>query len=210
MHYGRALTVDDQPPKRSQARGLARREAILEAAVRLFSRHGFRGTGIIGLAKEVGITHAGVLHHFGTKGQLLLEVVARRDRRQAPLIEHLGELSGLEALRALELVAQDLIDDPLHARLFTVLIGESLDPEDPLNGYFRARYALLRAFVANAIRTGQAEGEIRQDLDPELIGAEVMGFVAGTQVQWLLDPEATDLPAVYRGYVQRLLADVSA
>jgi AcrR family transcriptional regulator len=204
------MAAKEPQRRRPQARGEARREAILDAAVRLFARHGFRGTGILGLAKEVGITHAGVLHHFGSKERLLLAVVDRRDREQAGLIEHLGRLRGLESLRAIELIAEDTVDDPLHARLFTVLIAENLHPDDPLNGYFRNRYALLREFVAHAVRSGQEDGELKPGSDPEAVAGQVMAFVAGMQVQWLLDPEAIDLRAAYRDYVGGLIAELSS
>jgi AcrR family transcriptional regulator len=196
--------------RRPQARGEARREAILDAAVRLFARRGFRGTGVLGLANEVGITHSGVLHHFGSKERLLLAVVDRRDREQSELIEHLRRLRGLEALRAIELIAEDTVADPLHARLFTVLIAENLHPDDPLNGYFRNRYALLRAFVAHAVRSGQEDGELGAGADPEAVAVQVMAFVVGMQVQWLLHPEAIDLEAAYRDYLGELIAKLSS
>jgi AcrR family transcriptional regulator len=196
--------------RRPQARGIARREAILDAAVRLFARKGFRGTGILGLAKEVGISHVGILHHFGTKEQLLLAVVEQRDRHQASRIDHLRELRGLEALRAIQQLGEDELIDDLHARLFVVLVSENLHPEDPLNHYFRARSQGVRGFVANAVRTGQADREIRRDADPERTAAEVIGFIAGISVQWVLHPEAVDLSAGYRQYVGRLIADLSA
>ncbi|MGH2988232.1 MAG: TetR/AcrR family transcriptional regulator, partial [Solirubrobacterales bacterium] len=99
------MAEPEKQKRRPQARGEARREAILDAAVKLFARNGFRGTGILGLAEEVGITHAGVLHHFGSKERLLLAVVDRRDREQAALIERLRARRGLEALRAIEWIA---------------------------------------------------------------------------------------------------------
>jgi AcrR family transcriptional regulator len=205
-----APAPDSKATRRLQPRGRARREAILAAAVRLFSQRGFRGTGITGLAREVGITHVGLLHHFGTKQQLLLDVVAQRDQAQAELIAHLRGLRGLQALRAVRLMGEDSVDDELHVRLFIVLIAENLQPDDPLNAYFRARYARVRQFVANAILTGQNDGDIRADANPEAIGAEVMSFVAGTNLHWLLDPDAVDVLATLDAYLNRLIADVSA
>ncbi|HEY2053361.1 MAG TPA: TetR/AcrR family transcriptional regulator [Solirubrobacterales bacterium] len=203
-------TPRSEPPKprKPQARGLARRKAILDAAVRLFAVRGFRGTGITGLAREVGISHVGLLHHFGTKENLLRAVVARRDAEQAELTRHLAGLRGLEALRAIELIGKEDVHEDVHTRLLVVLTGESLQPDDPLNGYFRDRYGLARAFLANAVRSGQDDGEIRVDADPETVAAEVMAFIAGSQVQWLLDPGAVDVSATYRDYVARLIADL--
>lgn len=196
--------------RKPQARGLARREAILDAAVRLFARRGFRGTGIVGLASEVGISHVGLLHHFGTKENLLYAVVARRDAEQAELIGHLTELRGLEAIRAIELIGENNVEDHVHARLFIVLIGENLQPDDPLNGYFRDRSEAVRAFVSRAVRTGQDDGEIRPDVDPDTVAAEVIAFVVGSSIQWLLDADAIDVHATFRDYLARLIAHLEA
>lgn len=205
----RASNTRPEKPRKPQARGLARRKAILDAAVRLFAERGFRGTGITGLAKEVGISHVGLLHHFGTKEKLLHAVVARREAEQVALIDRLAGLRGLEALRAIAFVGEDTVADPVHTRLFVVLVGESLQPDDPLNGYFRDRYGLVRAYVAGAVRSGQEEGEIRADADPEAVAAEVTSFIAGAALAWLLDPDAIDVAATYGDYVTRLTADLA-
>lgn len=196
-------------PRKPQARGLARRKAILDAAVRLFAERGFRGTGITGLAKEVGITHVGLLHYFGTKENLLHAVVARRDAEQAERIRHLVGLRGLEALREVARLAEDDVDDH-HTRLLVVLVGESLQSDDPLNGYFRERYGFVRALIAGAVRSGQEDGEVRADADPDTVASEVSAFIAGASLGRLLDPDAIDVAGTYRDYVDRLVADLES
>jgi AcrR family transcriptional regulator len=205
----RASDIRPKKPRKPQARGLARREAILDAAVRLFAERGFRGTGITGLAKEVGISHVGLLHHFGTKENLLHEVVARRDAEQAERTRHLVGLRGLEALRAIGRLGEAGADGGVHARLLLVLLGESLQPDDPLNDYFRDRYGRLRDYISHAVRSGQDDGEIRADADPETVATELTSFIAGTSLGRLLDPEAGDVTAAYRDYLDRLIADLA-
>jgi AcrR family transcriptional regulator len=195
--------------RKPQARGLARRKAILDAAVRLFGERGFRATGITGLAKEVGISHVGLLHYFGTKENLLHAVVARRDAERAERFEHLASLRGLEALRAITLIGEDNAEDHVHTRLLIVLVGENLQPDDPLNGYFRDRYEVMRTLIAGAVRSGQEDGEIRAEADAETVATEVTAFIAGASLGWLLDPDAIDIGATYRDYVTRLIADLA-
>ena len=55
------------------ARGQARRQAILEAAMELYAKGGFRGTGLTAIGERVGVSHAAVLYHFGTARNLLRE-----------------------------------------------------------------------------------------------------------------------------------------
>jgi AcrR family transcriptional regulator len=193
-----------------QARSATRRQAILDAAVRIFSESGFRGGGLMALAKEVGMTHVGVLHHFGSKAELLREVVARRDAEESSLIDGAVPLSGIQALKALTRLGHQLVAQPLYPRLFSVLIAENLSPNEPLHDYFVARNQRARNGVARAIRSGQQQGEIRADIDADRVAAEILSFILGTQSQWLLDPNGIDVNGAYERYFGRLIEDIAA
>jgi AcrR family transcriptional regulator len=54
-----------------------RRELVLRAATRAFSRAGFHGTSTDAVAKEAGVSQPYVVRIFGTKLDLFLEVFAR-------------------------------------------------------------------------------------------------------------------------------------
>ncbi|MFI7708287.1 TetR/AcrR family transcriptional regulator [Nonomuraea sp. NPDC049480] len=51
------------------------RQRLIDAAVRLFTRHSFAGTSLQMIADELGITKAAVYHHFRTREELLTAVV---------------------------------------------------------------------------------------------------------------------------------------
>lgn len=53
----------------------ATRERLVEAAVRLITRHGFAGTSLQMIADELGFTKAAIYYHFRTREQLLSAVV---------------------------------------------------------------------------------------------------------------------------------------
>ena len=59
----------------------ARRQAILDAAVELFARRGYRGTGVAALGKRVGMTATGLLYYFGSKERLLTEALTYSEDR---------------------------------------------------------------------------------------------------------------------------------
>ena len=70
-------------PRGPYAPGARRREAILDAAIELWSEAGSNGAGLAAIAKRAGTTHSVLLHHFGSKANLLVEVIAERQRRSA-------------------------------------------------------------------------------------------------------------------------------
>lgn len=204
--------ITDKPVQKVGARQMhtaARRQAILDAAVRVFAEQGFRGGGLLTLAREVGMRHTNVLHYFGTKKDLLNAVVARRDAEEASIIDGQVHLSGIAALQALTRLGQQLVANPLYPKLFTVLIAENLDPKEQLHDYFVQRNQRMRSTIARAIREGQQQGEIRADIDADRVAAEVMSFIVGTQMQWLLDPDGIDVNGAYERYFGRLIEDVS-
>ena len=61
------------------AKGEDRKQRILEVAERLLARNGWRNTSLAQIAKEAGVSPAGLLHHFESKEQLLNAVLDARD-----------------------------------------------------------------------------------------------------------------------------------
>ena len=83
----------EEPSRTSKALGprpatALRRAEIVQAAADVFAEKGFAHGTLHEIADRVGMTHAGVLHHFGSKEQLLVEALAYRDRL---MLEHRPE-----------------------------------------------------------------------------------------------------------------------
>ncbi len=69
------------PPDRAcQRRGDATRLSILDAAERCFAAGGFNGASLRTITEAAGVDLALVNYHFGSKDNLLREVIARRAR----------------------------------------------------------------------------------------------------------------------------------
>jgi AcrR family transcriptional regulator len=200
------VLVNGAESRRVQARGRERQRAILDAAVQLFAKRGYRSTGVIALAEEVGLTHAGVLHHFGTKEALLRAVVAEREEHDEADYVRLFGAGGLSAVEALPRVGERLLADPLFQRLYTVLIAENLDPGDPLHEHFVERYRRSRRVLGRIIQHGIDQGEFRSDIDPELVATEMLAFTVGIQVQWLLDGDDVRLLETYEAFTASLIS----
>src|SRR4249919_686925 len=64
-------------PERTRMSADDRRELVLAAATRAFSRGGYAGTSTDAVAKEAGVSQPYVVRMFGTKLDLFLEVFRR-------------------------------------------------------------------------------------------------------------------------------------
>jgi AcrR family transcriptional regulator len=180
------------------AKGEDRRQRILVAAQRLLTRNGSRGTTLGQIAREAGVTPAGLLHHFESKEQLLHAVLDARDADDLANADLQGD--PIENLRK---VAQRFERSPELIGMFTVLLTENLTPEAPLHERFLDRYRLSVEIIAKSIRRGQRTGKYRQDLDPAIKAAEIVAFLTGMETSWLLDP-SLPLNTVFREYTSSL------
>ena len=63
------------------------REAILEAAERLFAKKGFLGASLGDIVAEVGIAKPSLIHHFPNKGRLYAAVLERIGASLTPLVQ---------------------------------------------------------------------------------------------------------------------------
>ena len=180
------------------AKGEDRRQRILIAAQRLLTRNGSRGTTLGQIAREAGVSPAGLLHHFESKEQLLHAVLDARDADDLANADFKAD--PIENLRK---VAQRFERSPELIGMFTVLLTENLTPEAPLHERFLDRYRLSVEIIAKGIRRGQRTGRYRQDLDPAVKAAEIVAFITGMETSWLLDP-SLPLAAVFNEYTSSL------
>ena len=195
---------------RRQARGIARRQQILDAAFDLFAAHGYRSATLAMVAEAVGLTEAGVIHHFPTKEALLLAVLEARDSGFADTEMWLAAGGGaLDTLRRFPATARVLVDQPRLARLDVVVGGESVALGGPALEYVKVRMTAVRQSIRGLLAEGVRRGELRDDIDVDAKADEVVAFMSGIQQLWLLDP-TIDLVAAYEGYVAGLEASLSA
>jgi AcrR family transcriptional regulator len=192
-----------------QRRGVERRKAIVQAALELFAAKGARGTSVADVAERVGITPPAVLHHFGTKDDLLLAVVGERDRRsQGAFLDLLAE-GGLAAIRNLAEVAEANENERQLVACYVVLEAENLQDDDVAHCYFLTRSRTMRQAITAALEKGQEAGEIRADVDCKAKADEILAFMAGAAVQWSLDPTMS-LTGLYRTYLDGVVSDLAA
>ncbi|BCO34439.1 TetR family transcriptional regulator [Mycobacterium heckeshornense] len=180
------------------AKGEDRRQRILEVAQRLLTRNGWRNTTLAQIAREAGVSPAGLLHHFQSKEQLLHAVLDIRDADDDAHADRAGDL-----IAEIARVPERFDRTPELMGAFTVLLVENLLPEAPLHDRLLTRYRDALDIVAELIRRGQDSGQYRADIDPTVKAVEILAFINGMETTWLLDP-SIPLTAVFKGYAESL------
>ena len=184
----------------SYAKGVAKREEILERALDVIATEGYDGASVKRIAEAVGLSQAGLLHYFDSKEELFTEVLRKRD-------EHDGEQFGLPDGRSGDAAAIDIAviresflrvirhntEVPGLVELFSRLAAEAANPEHPDHDYFLER--------GEAVRDGFALTAPPGPMPPDVYARILQAVADGLQLQWLVDP-TVDMT----GIVDQLLA----
>ncbi|MFT4280798.1 TetR/AcrR family transcriptional regulator [Microbacterium sp.] len=200
--------VDHRRQPRSRPETIARRREILDAAVDIFGAKGFAGGTLQDIADQVGMTHAGILHHFGSKDQLLLEVLVHRDQTDVADLEGQHIPDGMDLFRHLVKTALDNSQRAGIVQAYAVLSAESVTDDHPGRAYFEGRYRTLRAEVDAAFRRVCAERGIEAPAVIDDAAASILAVMDGLQVQWLLEPAAVDLARASEFAIESIVSAV--
>lgn len=190
--------------QRPQQRSGRRRAEILQAAMAVFGERGYANGSLTEIAERVGMTHAGVLHHFGTKEQLLIALLEYRDEEDVVDLEGHHAPRGAALLDHLVATAAKNMERPGIVQAYSVLVGEAVTDQHPAREFFTDRFAGLRAMIAEAL----AEATDRKvgDGDISAAASAVIGVMDGLQLQWLLNPHSTDMSSALSLTIDALVA----
>jgi AcrR family transcriptional regulator len=71
-----------------------RRTALLDALIEAFGKGGIGGRSLRDVAEAVGTSHRMLIHHFGSREQLLMAIVDEVERRQMTMLDDLPDDPG--------------------------------------------------------------------------------------------------------------------
>ena len=156
---------DDAPRAPGRPRSPEADEAILAAAVELLGERGYERTSMEEVARRAGVSKATVYRRWPGKPQLVTDVL----RAVVDIVDvpDTGDTRG-DLLAIATANSHALGDTPL-GRIANGLSGQfARDPE--LAADFRQRFvAPRRAMVTQVLRRGIERGDLRDDLDLELV-----------------------------------------
>jgi AcrR family transcriptional regulator len=173
--------VAAQAASRPDDRADRSRRAILDAAAPVFTEQGYAGASLNAIIRASGLTKGGFYFHFASKLDLALALIDDANERWRRRVA--AEASGPRAVDRFYAVPRVLVrmtaegDGPASLRK---LIDElALDPElrDRVCGSIREWIES----VAEQVREVQAEGGIREDVDPQVLAEVAVGGFVGMQ-----------------------------
>ncbi|MFT4186079.1 MAG: TetR/AcrR family transcriptional regulator [Micrococcaceae bacterium] len=126
----------DKPQLNSRAK-------ILEAAQKLFIKYGYSSVSLRNIAKEAGISHAGVLRNFNNKDAILTTIIKNLDKAMYQYID-LNERS-----RSIIRLAKRNATIPGYVEIFTSIAGQATSPTHPTHKFMTDRYKNLKSLMSD-------------------------------------------------------------
>ncbi|MFD7025686.1 TetR/AcrR family transcriptional regulator [Promicromonospora sukumoe] len=181
------------------AKGVERRRQIIDQVLAVYDELGFESTSLRAIADSIGVTHPVLVHHFGTREQLFLEVLREHDLRFDADIEG-GSLAEL-----VRRSAQHSARVPGLTALLGSMTAHALETGNQRShDYFVQRYARLRRQVGAFLQAARAAGTVREDVPLDTAACLLLAAADGLSTQWLLDRDV-DMEAALL-LLDRLLA----
>ncbi len=153
-----------------------KRRAILHAAVRVFAEKGYHGCRIADVARAAGVAYGLVYHYFRNKEELLESVFAEQ---WAILIHALRAIDegpgtpGEKIAGVFGFVFDVYKTAPAAVRVLILEVTRT--PHSLRAGSTRETFEQAVRLVADVVRQGQAQGEMRVDLDPTVAATGILG-----------------------------------
>ncbi|BDR53348.1 TetR family transcriptional regulator [Bombiscardovia nodaiensis] len=189
-----AANASEQPKHRKETE--AKRQEILKAALDVFGRKGAEKGTLEEIASKVGMTRAGVLHHFGSKRKLLLAVIQYNDESEVDAFPDKRIPHGAAAFQHLIATTEHHAHSSGIARSFVTLSSESITDDNPGHAYFQQRYQNLRNELTQALVDMAKERKSTINMaEAEMASASILAMMDGLQLQWLLSQDQIDLSA---------------
>jgi AcrR family transcriptional regulator len=108
--------------------GKGPRDRLLDAAIDHVAHHGIGELSLRGLAAALGTSHRMLIHHFGSKEQLWVEIVRTVEQRQRELLGDLLPDPGADLRTSMRVWWKHISDPALwpNERLFFEIYGQAL------------------------------------------------------------------------------------
>jgi AcrR family transcriptional regulator len=163
-----------------QVRSEATRRKILDAAIDVFGEVGYAAAGWGAIIERTGMTKGALYHHFDSKESLAADILKEGSTTLLAAFQNVSGPSspGLENLLHGAFTIVEVLNSDK-----TVRAAERL--ASALNGFNEAAasfYADLASKIAEEARRAISEGDLRKDVDPEVLSEFLVGAMFGTRL----------------------------
>jgi AcrR family transcriptional regulator len=184
--------------RRTQAeRRLKSERALVKAAISVVARDGVSAATFEAICGKAGYSRGLVTQRFGSKDGLIEMVINHLHARHEAILSSAGidAMPGFEAvLSYVDLYLRDLSLDS-EGRAYFMLLSSAVADATQLRKAFAAEHQRVEHRLEALVVKGQAQGDIRREIDADAAALMIGSLLLGLSMQLLVDP-ATNLEPI--------------
>ncbi len=166
----------------------AKRDRLIDTALELFNRDGYRATGIDKILAESGVAKMTLYNHFGSQDELILAALERRDARWRDWFRHAverrAETPHGRLLAVFDAIEEWFAQPDFQGCMFMRAASEYGDRDDPIHAVAAEHQRLLLAELRDLAAAAGAKRPAKLAREILLL---VMGAIVATQVNGPVD-----------------------
>jgi len=200
--YGSLLERSRDIRKTKEEAALTRGN-VLQAALRVLSRHGYAASTLEDIAKEAGVTRGAIYWHFQGKAELYHTLLAQGSQKPFQLLDEIASAanSPTETLRCLIVRLLEYIeeDQVFQATIELTLFKSEPGIVDAQGEGLAQKYQGGLAFaqqLEQILRRGIVSGEFRADLDTQVTALAFNALINGLLLVWLQSSKTFSLKQI--------------
>lgn len=178
-------------------------QRIVDAMRSSVARRGTAGSTFDHVAREAGVSRGLLHYYFGTKEQLLVEVVRRDcDLRLAALERQLeGARTPDDFIAALVLARDDLVRNEPELLSVVFELFTLAQRNDEIRAEFVDVQRRIRDHVAELLAAKEAEGVLRLEADPYAVTEVLFSLADGVAMRMLTEGDRDFGPTIAAGVI---------
>ncbi|RKY53296.1 MAG: TetR/AcrR family transcriptional regulator [Candidatus Neomarinimicrobiota bacterium] len=162
-----------------------RQTQILNSSMELIANKGIQGFTIKNLSEKIGITEPAIYRHFGSKTDILNTILNNFKKIIGIIFLMLESFEGTAIDKISFMFSQLLKIFDEQATIISVIFSEEIFKNElSLNNNIRDIQDILQLNLENILETGQANRNIRRDIDKRILALMLMGSFRLLMKRW--------------------------
>ena len=187
-------------------------ERLLNAAMKLFVKKGYKGSSVAEITKEAGLTRGALYCHFETKEHLAREIIKLFEEKYLKSMINYVEKEGKDASDKFQKMMRFNVwfagEHPDLCLFMTVISAEMVGSRNRLEPYLKSVYRKWSEFIAGILKDGRRAGEFKREIDPQMMAWVIIGVHDGVLLQKEMNRETIDLQAYTKQFRNLVISGV--
>lgn len=188
--------------RRTKEEAAATRDSILDAAEKLFVEQGVSRTTLQHIATQAGVTRGAIYWHFDDKSAVFNAMMERATLPFECALSVLGKADAAHVLDDLRAFIVDIFrvteTNPQARRVFEIasLKVEFVSEMDAVRVRRQQSQTDWMTQVVERIKLAQSTGQVRQDVQPQVLAVGLWATMDGLIRNWMFEPDSFGLVKV--------------